>query len=125
MAGLCILRRSSGAEGMEETLKIFTGQGYWSPLIWVAAALGVFVIALLLWGLGRREHKRGTDQELPFLSGERVEEPRVSAVHLYWGFVEALKPVLVRLKSWHSGVINDYIGWFLLVLAVVFLLVMV
>ncbi|MCS7240492.1 MAG: hydrogenase [Candidatus Bipolaricaulota bacterium] len=110
---------------MEETIKIFTGHGHWSPLIWVAAALGTFSVALLLWLLGRREHKRGTDQEIPFLSGERMEEPRVSALHLYWGFAEALKPILTRLKTWHSGVVNDYAGWFLLILAVVFLLVIV
>ncbi len=109
---------------MEETLKILTGQGFWSPLIWVAAALGVLLLAFFLWSRGRREHKRGTEQELPFLSGERAEDPRVGASHLYWGFLEALKPFLNGLRDWHSGVINDYAGWFLVILVVVLLLVL-
>jgi len=109
---------------MEETLKIFTGQGYWSPLIWAAGALGTLILAFLVWSQGRREHKRDTEQELPFLSGERVDDPRVDASHLYWGLAEALKPFLGRLKSWHSGIINDYAGWFMVILAVVLLLVL-
>lgn len=110
---------------MEEILKILTGHGYWSPLIWVLAALGALILACLLWSRGRREYKRGTEQEIPFLSGERVEDPRLGAPHLYWGLVEALKPILGRLRAWHSGVVNDYAGWFLVILAVVVLLLVV
>ena len=107
---------------MAETLTIFTGQGYWSPLVWVAGALGTLILALFVWSRGRREYKRNTQQELPFLSGERVDNPRVEASHLYWGLAEALKPLLGRLKAWHSGVLNDYVGWFIVILAVVLLL---
>lgn len=103
-------------------VRVLTGQGYWSPLVWVAAALGALLLALLLWVRGRREYKRGTEQELPFVSGERVENPRVSATHLYWGLTEALRPVLERLGNWHSGVVNDYVGWFVVILGVALLL---
>ncbi|MEN3010116.1 MAG: hydrogenase [Candidatus Bipolaricaulaceae bacterium] len=109
---------------MREALTVLTGQGYWSPLIWAAAALGTFLLAGLLWWRGRREYKRGTEQELPFVSGERVENPRVGALHLYWGLTEALRPFLERLRGWHSGVINDYAGWFVVVLGVVLLLLL-
>lgn len=110
---------------MEETIKIFTGHGYWTPLIWTLASLGVLILAILFWSRGRREYKRGTEQELPFLSGEKAENPRVGAPHLYWGFVEALRPFLSPLRDWHSGLINDYAAWFLVVLGVALLLLVV
>ncbi len=110
---------------VEETIRIFTGQGFWTPLIWLAAALGTFGLAGVLWWRGRREYKRGTEQELPFLSGERAENPQVGALHLYWGLGEALRPLLERLGNWHSGVLNDYVGWFIVVFGVVLLLVLV
>lgn len=108
---------------MTETLRVFTGQGYWSPLIWVAAALGAVFLATLVWWRGRREHQHGTDQELPFLSGERVENPQVGALHLYWGLTEALRPFLSRLRNWHSGVVTEYVSWFLVILGIIVLLV--
>ncbi len=110
---------------MAETIRIVTGQGYWSALIWVAAALGVLVLAFGVWGRGRREYKRGTEQELPFVSGERMENPHVGALHLYWGLTEALRPLLERLRNWHSGVVNDYAGWFVVILGVILLLLLV
>lgn len=109
---------------MTEAIKIETGQGYWAPLIFVVALLGVLILAVLIWSRGRREYKRGTEQELPFLSGEKAENPRVGALHLYWGLAEALRPLLERLRGWHSGNINEYAGWFLVILAVVVLLVL-
>lgn len=110
---------------MAETIRIVTGQGYWSALVWVAAALGVLVLAGALWSRGHREYKRGTEQELPFLSGERAENPQVGALHLYWGLTEALRPLLERLRNWHSGVISDYVGWFVVILGVALLLLLV
>ncbi len=110
---------------MKETLKILTGQGYWSPLIWMAAALGTLLLAAFLWSRGHRQHKRGTEQELPFLSGERAEKAQVGALHLYWGLTEALGPFLERLGNWHSGVVTDYAGWFVVLLGVVVLLLLV
>lgn len=104
---------------------ISTGEGTWSPLIWVLAALACLILAWAIWMRGRRTYKRGTDQELPFLSGERMERPQVGAYHLYWGFVEALRPYLQVLRAWHSGFLGDYVGWFLVMLAVVFLIVLV
>lgn len=110
---------------MDEIIRIVTGQGYWSALIWVAAALGVLVLAGALWSRGHREYKRGTEQELPFLSGERAENPQVGALHLYWGLTEALRPLLERLRNWHSGVVSDYVGWLVVILGVALLLLLV
>lgn len=105
-------------------VEILTGQGFWHALIWLAAALGVLLLSLALWSMGRREFRRGTEAELPFVSGECVEDPKVGAPHLYWGFAEALRPFLERLRNLHSGIIGDYVGWFAVILAVTLLLLM-
>lgn len=106
-------------------MTLLTGHGFWNPLLWLAAAAGVVVLSLLLWFRGRRDYTRGTDQELPFLSGEKMEGARVGGGHLYWGFVEGLRPYVERLRLFHSGFVGDYVAWLVVVLAVVFLIVLV
>jgi hypothetical protein len=105
-------------------LLLLTGEGYWKPLFWLAAAAGVALLAALLWARGRRDYKRGTDQDLPFLSGERLAETHIGGQHLYWGFVEGLRPYVERLRAVHTGFIGDYMAWLVLMLGAVFLIVL-
>lgn len=100
-----------------------TGSGFWSALIWVATALGSFLIIWLFSRAGETGYKRGTDQTDPFLSGNPPSPgQRVSASHIYWGFVEALKGYYQPLVRAHSGVVNDYLAWAVLVGAIIFVL---
>ena len=101
-----------------------TGQGFWNPLLWLAAAAGATALAVLLWSRGRRDYTRAGEQTLPFLSGERAPGAHVGGGHLYWGFVEGLRPYVARLRAAHTGLVNDYVGWLVVVLAVVFLIVL-
>lgn len=105
-------------------MTLLTGQGFWNPLLWLAAAAGVAVLALLVWSRGRKGYNRGTEQVLPFLSGEKVEGTHVGGGHLYWGFVEGLRPYVERLRAFHTGFIGDYVAWLIVMLAVVFLIVL-
>ncbi|QAA76012.1 MAG: hypothetical protein BIP78_0244 [Candidatus Bipolaricaulis sibiricus] len=106
-------------------MTLLTGHGFWNPLLWLAAAGGVTLLALLVWSRGRRDYTRGTDGELPFLSGEKAEGAHVGGGHLYWGFVEGLRSYVERLRALHSGLVNDYVAWLVVILAVVFLIVLV
>jgi len=106
-------------------MTLFTPHGYWNPLLWLAAAAGVTALALVVWSRGRRDYSRGTDAELPFLSGEKAEGAHVGGGHLYWGFVEGLRPYVDRLRAVHTGFVGDYVGWLVVILAVVFLIVLV
>lgn len=103
-----------------------TGSGSWNAIIWV---IMVFVIgALVLWvrNQGEDKYKKGTNQTKPFISGNpeiSKEDSHVGASHLYWGFTEALKGYYQPLIKLHTGNINDYSGWIILVMAVIFIIV--
>ena len=102
-----------------------TAHGTWSPRAWLWVFLcGVFV-ALWIRALGRRDAARGGEARKPFVSGNDVADPeaaRVSASHMYWGFLTALRPYYRRLLAFHAGLLPDYILWFLAAVAVWFLL---
>jgi len=96
--------------------------GYWDPVVWVVAFIVILIIAYMVRAFGRREYKKG-EQIKPFLSG--VEEPSKEKVHvrggnIYWGFIEALRGYYDYMKKMHSGIVNDYVAWFVGVAAIIF-----
>jgi hypothetical protein len=100
-----------------------TGSGFWSALVWAATALGSFLIIWLFSRAFESGYKKGTDQTDPFLSGNPpAPGQRVTASHIYWGFVEALKGYYQPLVRAHSGIVNDYLAWAVLVGAIIFAL---
>ncbi len=107
-------------------MRIGSGEGFWGPIVWALLALGVLALGIAVWLQGRRTYKKGTEQEDPFLSGEKLPEGGggVAATHLYWGFAEALRPLLSRLVALHTGFVGDYVGWLLVVLVIAVLVVM-
>ena len=75
---------------------------------------------------GEANYKKDTDQTKPFISGNREiskEDSHVSASHIYWGFTEAMKQYYKPLIQLHNGNINDYSGWIVLVMAIIFIIV--
>jgi hypothetical protein len=100
-----------------------TGSGFWSPWVWVVSFLALLLIAWLFYRSGEASYKKGTAQTDPFLSGTPPKPgERVTASHIYWGFIEALKGYYRPLVRAHSGIVNDYLGWLILVMALVFIL---
>jgi hypothetical protein len=106
---------------MDATVTLITGTGFWNPLFWVAAFIIAFIIAALIWMRGEKDYRKGTEQTTPFLSGnlapEEEEQVHVSGGNLYWGFTEALAGYYSRLIPLHTGILNDYLMWFLGVMA--------
>jgi len=100
---------------------ISSGFGTWNPIAWGLLILGIAVLALVLRSTGRRSYKKGTDQTKAFLSGN--EEPstpgdlHVRGGHLYWGMLDGLDAYYRRVRGLHTGVINDYVAWFVGALA--------
>ncbi len=103
---------------------IETGVGTWNAIIF---AVAFFIVSIVVYILSRLlfsgAHKEG-EQAKPFLSGnEEVTKQHVAASNLYWGFTRALKSYYDVVIPAHTGIINDYIGWFVIVLAIVLILV--
>ncbi len=104
---------------------IDTGYGFWSPLFWVLAAVVTLLVVAILRGFGKREYKKNTSQTQAFLSGNveyEKEQMHVGGSNVYWGFLESLKGLYNILNKFHSGIVSDYLLWFVVILAIFFIL---
>jgi hypothetical protein len=106
---------------MFETLE--TTGGFWSPILWVIAFVITLLVAYIIWGVGKRTFQLG-EQRKPFLSGNK--EPDKEAVHIragnmYWGFTDTLKGYYRAMEKLHTGLLNDYVLWFIGMAAVFFM----
>ena len=106
------------------TLETFGGA--WSPLVWLLGFFVAFLIAYILWGLGEKKWKTG-EQSKPFISG--LSEPEKEKIHVkggnvYWGFTDSLKEYYKYGKKIHSGILNDYILWFIGMAALFFIIIL-
>jgi hypothetical protein len=111
---------------MDLTAPVLTGYGVWNPLAWVIAFIAAAIIVYLIWKTGESSYKRGTEQGRPYLSGNA--EPDKGAVHirasnLYWGYLQALKTYYDAIVPVHTGVLTDYMVWFVAVTAVLLVLI--
>lgn len=103
-----------------------TGSGHWNAIIWTVFTLIVGFGVLWLRNKGEEKYKQGSNQTKPYLSGNleiSKEDSHVGASHIYWGFTEALKNYYKPLVKLHTGNINDYCGWIVLVIAIIFIII--
>jgi uncharacterized membrane protein len=101
------------------------GYAVWAPIIWIIALVVIGVMVLIWRSRGQKSYKKGTAQTDVFLSGVKVpseEERHVKADNIYWGFFEALKGLYRTLMKPHTGIVNDYILWFVAILAITILI---
>jgi hypothetical protein len=102
-----------------------SGSGFWNPLLWILVLVITFLLFYGIRGFGKSTYKKGTEQTKVFLSGNKEttpEEMHIKASNLYWGFTTSMKSLYSMLRKMHSGNTSDYILWFVLVLAVLFLI---
>lgn len=101
-----------------------TGNGFWHPLVWLAAFVIIFLIVFIIRGLGQKDYKKGTGQTQVFLSGNKEYDKHrmhVQSSNLYWGWTESLKWVIDALKKMHTGNVSDYVLWFVVVMGLLLL----
>jgi len=111
-------------DSLLETFK--TGSGFWNPIVWIVVIIVAFLIIFIIRGLGKKEYKKDTEQVKSFLSGNKEyekEKMHVKSSNIYWGFTESLKWVFDILHKMHTGSVNDYILWFVVMMAILFLIV--
>ena len=103
-----------------------TGSGFWSAIIWIVVALVIGSIVIYIRNKGEDSYKKNTEQDKPFISGnpeKSKEESHLGASHIYWGFTEALKGYYNPLVKMHTGNINEYSGWIIVITAITLIMV--
>jgi hypothetical protein len=103
-----------------------SGNGFWNPILWVLIIGIAFLLFYGIRGFGRKSYKKDTLQTKAFLSGNpepSEEDLHVKAHNLYWGFTTTLKSLYTALRKLHTGNVSDYVLWFIVILAVFFLII--
>jgi uncharacterized membrane protein len=101
------------------------GYAVWAPLVWIVALIVIGIMVLAWRNRGQKGYKKETAQTDVFLSGAKVpseEERHVKADNIYWGFFESLKGLYDWMMKPHTGIVNDYLLWFVAVSAVAVLI---
>jgi hypothetical protein len=104
---------------------IETGNGFWTPIVWVIAIIVAFLVIYILRIFGNKTFKKDTEQVKSFLSGNPElpkDQMHVKSSNLFWGFTQNMEGFYKILRKMHTGNASDYILWFVIVLAI-FLLV--
>jgi hypothetical protein len=102
-----------------------SGSGFWNPLIWILIVFIAFLFFYGIRGFGKSIYKKDTEQTKAFLSGNKESAPEdmhVKSSNLYWGFTTSMKTLYAGLRKMHTGNASDYVLWFVIVLAVLFLI---
>ncbi|MBW2965121.1 hydrogenase [Candidatus Woesearchaeota archaeon] len=108
---------------MNNTLSI--GTVMWSPVTWLIAAILILLLVLIIRSFGNKRYAKGTAQTKPFLSGN-TKDPGgdARAADIYWGFFDAFKAFYKPMVRCHTGIVNDYLGIFIIVLAAALLAIL-
>jgi len=100
---------------------IESGYEFWNPIIWLIAFVVVMVIVYFFRRQGEEKYKKGEAQAQIFLCGEEVpeaEQRQVRGGNAYWGFFDTLKEYYSGIIRPHTGIVNDYVIWFIAVTAI-------
>ena len=98
---------------------LITESGMWSPITFLAASIILLIIVYLLRSTGTKKYKHGTEQTVPFFSGNKTPEKNIESSNLYWGFLEAMKGYYNVLTKLHTGIVNDYVYSFVLLIVII------
>jgi len=96
------------------------GLDFWDPIVCITAFLVLIAVIYFLRSRGQKKYKKGTAQTQIFLSGEEppgAEQRHIKAHNIYWGFFQALKGYYDPTIKAHTGIINDYVIWFIAIAA--------
>ena len=104
---------------------LWTGSGFWNPLVWGVAIVIAFLIVYIIRGFGKIGFKKESEQTKVFLSGNpeyEKEKMHVKASNVYWGFMESLKWVYNIIEKMHTGNVSDYVLWFVIIMGIFFVI---
>lgn len=111
-------------QGMNQGIE--TSMGRWNPLIFLIAFIAVIIIVFIIRSFGNRHYDKHdkSGQAKPFASGNvDYTQDNMGASNIYWGFFDALNWLYRPMTAMHTGIINDYLGIFFIVIAIVMVLI--
>ncbi|MFP4608192.1 MAG: hypothetical protein ACLFNY_01260 [Candidatus Aenigmatarchaeota archaeon] len=95
----------------------------WSPIIFILVVLLNLAVAYWLYKMGNAGFQKTEHSGEPFISGNRppgdLKKIHVAGDNLFWGFRDALKRYYEPVIEGHTGILNDYMYWIVITLAVV------
>jgi len=101
---------------------LLTSSGNWNAIIWIIVMVVAFFFAKLIYSMGNPAYNKGTEQVKPFISGWKESSKSASHVrasNIYWGFLSSLSGYYRPLRRTHTGIVNDYVSWYILVTALI------
>lgn len=101
-------------------LVLRTNAGAWSPLFFLAALAIALAIAYIIRSRGEKKFKAGTEQATPFFSANRPPAENIAASNFYWGFFSAMRKYYALMQKVHTGIVNDYVFCFVVLLVIIF-----
>ena len=99
---------------------VTTWAGFWTP---VMLALSLVIIVIMIYAIrstGNRRYKKGTEQAVPFFSGNVPPEGNIGPGNLYWGFFKAMERHYGFFRKVHNGIVNDYVYSLVVLVLVIF-----
>ena len=103
--------------------KVVTGFGYWDVYSWLIFLAIASFFTLWLRNSGRQDYKEGTYQDEIYFSGNEVPEDghniSVPSDSAFWGFIKVFRPYYDVMLSVHNGLAQDYLGYFVLTIAII------
>ncbi|MGA1820732.1 MAG: proton-conducting transporter membrane subunit [Thermoplasmatota archaeon] len=106
-------------------LTLFSGQGAWNAIVLLCALFVLIALGLLIRAWGQKGTVPKGEGRKPYLFGNPTEingRPIViPASNVYWGFVKALDKYYKPMEKMHSGLINEYVFWFVATAGIVML----
>ncbi len=92
--------------------------------MFILVILIMTAIAYVIYRMGNPAYNRTRLKGQPFISGNApfrdVGRMHVGGDNLFWGFTRALNRYFEPLVKGHTGIINDYVYWFIVTMAVIF-----
>lgn len=107
----------TGVQGSTSfNLTLFSGEGGYNALVLLGAILVSGLIAVIIRSLGQKGTVPKGEGRKPYLFGNPTEIDGVPisipGSNVYWGFTKALSKYYKPMEKLHSGLINEYVFWF-------------
>jgi len=105
---------------------LLSNSGVWSVIVWVCIFLIMFILVYVLKTKGEGDAPIVGNSAKPYLSGNVLPDREMhhfAGSNLYWGFQKAFKKYYDVMVPIHNGCVNDYVYWFVGVLAIILVLI--